>query len=100
MCGKQKTLSTCVFGSVARKGVTYKILGCVANERLSGKECPSTALGTSLPRLAGLGRGVLPLSLCKKESRNGRKGKEIEGIFRWKTAGLQRGDERKGTGKI
>ena len=52
--------------------------------------------GTSLPNLAGLQRtgmrGVgVPLSLWKKESRNGIKKKEIEAIFHCKTTGLQRG---------
>src|SRR5579863_8316309 len=37
MCGKQGTLSTCVFGCVASKGVTGAFSGCVVNTRVSEK---------------------------------------------------------------
>jgi hypothetical protein len=69
----------CVFGSVAAKALTNSICGCVANERLSGE------MGK---RCRGVGIPLLP---WKKESRNGRKGKEIESVFRCKTTGLQWG---------
>jgi hypothetical protein len=76
-----------------RKNIKAKKL----NELIGAERgAPSTVLGTSLPKLAGLQRtgmrGVgVPLSFWKKESPNRRKGKEIEDVFHCKTTGLQRG---------
>ena len=95
MCGEHRTLSTCVFGCVARKELTGAISGSVASKELRDWRLEArgwTEKMQSVPRgernsMRGVG---VPLSLRKKESRNRRKGKGIEGIFRWKTTGLQR----------
>jgi hypothetical protein len=61
MCGKHRTLSTCVFGSVARKGVMGAYFGSVANTGVSEKRrC------LPIEERDGMGRGYLPLSSCKR----------------------------------
>jgi hypothetical protein len=93
MCGKQRTLSTCVFGSVASKRVTGSIFGSVANERLSGewRVTPRLRSGQASGQMGKRwGEGGVPPSLYGKGPCNGIKRKEIEGVFRCKTTGLQR----------
>jgi hypothetical protein len=83
----------CVFGSVARKEVTAAFFGCVANERLSGewRVTPRLRSGQANGETGKRwGEGGVPPSLYGKEPCNGIKRKEIEGVFRCKTTGLQR----------
>jgi hypothetical protein len=94
MCGKQWTLSTCVFGCVASKELTSVISGCVANTRVSGEWL--VASSELRKRLRGVG---VPPSCWRKERRNDMKEKEIEIIFRCNATGLQRERRKEGAMK-